>query len=276
MMYNAKLAVALKHSGKVLREFGDKVYVPFGAEYTILIKNMNGVRAEVTVSIDDTDVGDGTKFVIGPNESVELERFIKNGNLKAGNCFKFIERTGNIEEHRGIGVEDGLVRVEYKFEKKIEPLYLRSHKPWENPWHNPSDVFYFHQNNLIGGYAPHSFTANSSGQLRSAARVVGQVDVNYSSTMDSIDFLNSIEPQSETGITVPGSVSDQEFKVVSSFLTESETHVIVLQMLGETEDNQRVVNPVTVKAKPKCSTCGRANKATAKFCTECGTSLTIV
>ena len=271
-MYNAKLAVALKHSGKVLREFGDKVYVPFGAEYSILIKNMNSVRAEVTVHIDDTDVGGGTQFVIGPNESVELERFIKNGNLKAGNRFKFIERTGSIEEHRGVGVEDGLIRVEYKFEKQISISRLLNE--YDKVCPSPQPQIWYGSNTgnpePFGGNQ-YTFTANSiaGGVLRSQGgnELIGT---------SCCDFLEQESEQSDTGITVPGSVSEQEFKTVSSFLTEAETHVIVLQMLGETEDNRRVRKPVTVKAKPKCTSCGRTNKATAKFCTECGTSLTIV
>jgi len=44
-------------------------------------------------------------------------------------------------------------------------------------------------------------------------------------------------------------------------------------LLGETEDNKPVLQPVNVKMKPKCTSCGKQNKATNKFCSECGTSL---
>jgi len=115
MMYSNKLAIALKSAGKVLREFDDQVYVPFGSEYSILVKNLNSVRALVSVSVDGEDAGDGTQFVIHGNSEIELERFIKNGNFKKGNRFKFIERTDAVEDHRGIGIEDGLIRVEFQF-----------------------------------------------------------------------------------------------------------------------------------------------------------------
>jgi len=49
----------------------------------------------------------------------------------------------------------------------------------------------------------------------------------------------------------------------------------VQSVLGETEDNKAIREPITVKAKPKCTTCGKQNKATAKFCSECGTALVI-
>jgi len=261
-MYNNKLAVALKSAGQVLRESGEIVRLPFGSEYSVLIKNLNGVRALVKIEIDGVDVGDGTKFVVNANSNVELERFIKNGNLNKGNRFKFIERTANIEKNRGVGVEDGLVRIEFNFEQQpinVYPTY------WNNPWTN--DQFTFTSGSdarrgIIGNNA--NYSANTGGISNN---ISGSVNVNHVCADANLN---------DAGITVPGSVSDQTFKDADWFPTETETHVIVLQMLGQTEDNQQVTKPVTVKAKPKCTTCGRTNKAVAKFCTECGTSLTIV
>ena len=264
MMYNNKLAVALKSAKKVLREFGETVYVPFGSEYSVLVKNLNSVRALVKIEIDGVDVGDGTRFVVNANDDVELERFINNSNLKEGNRFKFIERTDNIEKHRGVGIEDGLIRIEFNFEKIPDPVF---------------DLWKYHDNNSYkkGGPYPSDGVLGSGisgpGVLRNQAVYTASVQC---STNDLDCTVAGSAEVNDAGITVPGSISDQEFRSVSHFPTESETHVVVLQMLGQTEDNKPVVKPVTVKAKPKCSTCGRTNKATAKFCTECGTSLTIV
>ena len=266
-MYNNKLAVALKSNGKVLREFGEIVYIPFGSEYSILIKNMNSHRALVTVTVDGKDVGDG-QFVVNANDSLDIERFIKNGNLAEGNRLKYIERTENIEKHRGVGIEDGLVRVEFQFEKPQPRGYELI--DWR-------DYHY-------GGYRSPSIMTDLD-LLKGSLRNIGSADVTFTATnavgdgdahINFSSTVNGALQSNDAGITVAGSVSDQAFTTVSSFPVEDEKHVIVLQMLGETEDNKKVVQPVTVKAKPKCSTCGRTNKATAKFCTECGTSLTII
>ncbi len=254
-MYNHKLAVALKSAGKVLREFGETVYVPFGNEYSVLIKNLNSMRALVKIEIDGVDVGDGTKFIIDPNSNVELERFIKNSNLKNGNRFKFIERSDSIEQHRGIGVEDGIVRIEFNFEK----IFSLPPNNWTNDWNNNNNTLL--RGNIAGNIIIGQTTFTTSNNDVSS-------QVNYSA-----DIPTAVN---DAGITVPGSVSNQQFQDGDWFPTETETHVIVLQMLGQTENNQQVTKPVTVKAKSKCSTCGRTNKATAKFCTECGTSLTII
>ena len=271
-MYNHKLAVALKSAGKVLREFGETVYVPFGNEYSVLVKNLNSVRALVKIEIDGVDVGDGTKFVVQPNTDIELERFIKNGNRKEGNRFKFIERTDNIEQHRGIGIEDGIVRIEFNFERilTINPT------PWvytnNDPFHWNDDYKFGNSAGSPRGLVGKS-TCDSSGTLRSASvNNVSSGTANLDMTSTNVTFTST----NDAGITVPGSVSKQEFTIEDWFPTEAETHVIIFKLLGQTEDNQQVIKAVTVKAKPKCSSCGRTNKATAKFCTECGTSLTIV
>ena len=292
-MYKNKLAVALKSAGKVLREFKDEVYVPFGNEYSIFIKNLNSVRALVKVSIDGVDVGDGTKFVVDANDTIDIERFIKNGNFDEGNRLKFIERTGNIEDHRGVGIEDGLVRVEFNFEKPYVPTYYPYIPPYRSPPQWPNDNIWYNstgRNPLIGqsfttiansgdgdSEPQMTFTASASAEVAGSAKGVlrNAVNVNYAA---EVELLNEVEEgvDNDAGITVPGSLSDQEFKVASWFPTETETHVVVLKILGETKDNVKVKKAVTVRAKPKCDTCGRTNKATAKFCTECGTSLNIV
>jgi ribosomal protein L32 len=120
MMYQNGLVAVIKVNGKVLRESKEKVYIPFGSEYSILIKNLKSQQVRVYVSIDGTDAF-GTQIVIDPNSEVELKRFIKNDNYNAGNKFKFIERTEAIEEYRGIKVDDSLIRIEY-WTEKIQPV----------------------------------------------------------------------------------------------------------------------------------------------------------
>ena len=58
-------------------------------------------------------------------------------------------------------------------------------------------------------------------------------------------------------------------------MTDGVKHVIVLKLIGEVQ-GQQVAAPVTVRTRQKCSTCAHVNKATAKFCSECGTGLVLV
>jgi len=124
MTYKENFVAAVKVNGKILRETGDTVHVPFGSEYALFLKNMNAVRTMVKVSVDGQDATEGTSLILPANGSIDLERFIRNGNRNSGNRFKFIERTAGIEEHRGIGGEDGLIRVEYHAEKIVQKQTL--------------------------------------------------------------------------------------------------------------------------------------------------------
>ena len=123
MMFNQKLVASIKSKGKILREFKDTVYVKFGSEYSILLKNLNSVRVIANVYIDGENAVPGG-LVLNAGQTVDLERWIKNGNLTEGNRFKFIERTGSVEQHRGVKLEDGIIRIEYQFE--VPPVSINT------------------------------------------------------------------------------------------------------------------------------------------------------
>lgn len=284
-MYDSKMALAVKANSRVLREIEDAVYIPFGSEYSLLIKNLNTVKALVRVWIDGTEVTDGTMLVVNPNSSLDLERFIKGGNLKSGNKFKFIERTAAISDHRGNKIDDGLIRVEFEFETPQQP---RKPNNFIRPtvWPDISPYTYTdYYGKLVGNT---SFGATGSQVFTNSVAHAG-VDMMSSPTASGVTTeltttarpasralrSKSPAPQSEVGITVAGDVSDQKFHHAAWFPTDGVKHVMVMRVLGEVEGKQ-VVEAVTVKTKPVCSSCGKVNKATSKFCAECGTSLQIV
>jgi len=248
-MYDSKFVACVKANGKILREVNDMVYVPFGTEFSILLKNLNTAKAKVKVFIDGDDATEATQLVIESttgNNSLELTRFIKNGNLNSGNRFKFIERTRSIKEHRGIRDEDGLIRVEFEFELQSPPFTSPAIGP--NWYQSPN------QSPLI--FPTYGSFARSSS-----------IGARATTCSDSV--------KSQVGITVPGSVSEQKFSAVPWFLTDGRKHSIVIRLLGKSGDVE-VSKPITVKTKSKCQTRGRLNKITSKFCSNCGTCLQII
>lgn len=301
-MYQSKLVASLKANGKILREFKDTVYIPFGSEYSFLIKNLHTQRAVVNVFIDGENVVEGG-LVVDAGQEVNLERYVKNNSLSAGNKFKFIERTSSIEEHRGVKLEDGLVRIEFQYEK-VKPTSI-----WNNqPVYSIQDMF---KTGEFPGVIDKYSTTGGTGWLQASGstystNAVSQMNVggvlrgvDYSkgeavkaaaasattATLNSMgisasvgevhDGMATMDSYNDAGITVPGSKSNQKFTHVTMGIMETEKHSIVLKLLGETPDNKPVTKPVTVKAKQKCDTCGKVNKAHAKFCVECGTALEI-
>lgn len=255
-MYHQKLVASLKANGKILREFKDTVYIPFNSEYSILLKNLDTRRVIVNVYIDGDNMTPNGLVLYGGQE-IDLERSIKNNNLNEGNRFKFIERSSAVEKNRGIKLEDGLIRVEYQFER----VMLTTTSTWSyNDWWSNT----------------YNTTGNWTNTSLRDLPVGGASGTSTASVSQHIGQTCSATYTNDVGITVPGSISNQKFSTASWFATETEKHSIVLKLLGETADNKVVTEAVTVKSKPKCITCGKQNKATAKFCTECGTGLQIV
>jgi len=244
MMYQSKFIACLKANGKILREFNDTVRVPFGTEFSILLKNLNTVRAQVSISIDGESVTGESKIIVNSNEDFELTRYIKNRNLTSGNCFKFIERTASIEDYRGVRLDDGIIRVQFQVEHKPLPsIYINSIKPYR------------------------SYSSTS---------VYGINEVRSAVACDSSNNTGFMDQVNDAGITVPGSISNQQFQSIDNFPVESETHVIVLKMIGIVGNGQLVTQPVTVKVQNICQTCGKVNKINSKYCSECATNLVVI
>lgn len=281
MMIHNKFVVAIKHDGKILREIGDVVKLPFGSEFTVLVKNLHSRRAKFKLHIDGTDVLDGTEIIVNAHSETEIKRFIRSGNMNEGNAFKFIERTTAIENGpRGIKADDGIVRVEYWFEKEIPEVKYTYHKDiWWNEYHRgyPTKIWgndpFWYDVKYSSGMSGQNIVGASSANLRGTSlnnvkSVASATSVSDSTQLDAI--------VNDAGITVPGSKVEQKFTAVYGFNSETQSNVIILRLVGKTADDVEIVKPVTVKTKNKCVTCGRVNKATAKFCTDCGTALELL
>jgi hypothetical protein len=249
--------------------------------------------------VDGQDATEGTWLVIPPNSDLELERFIRNRNIERGNRFKFIERTGEVEAHRGVGAEDGLIRVEYKRELVVheEETIIRrrvidEYDPWYRPYVPPPRPWCGPL--YRGPMASSGIRGSASGPTRSmnsGPRASAGRPAPASARRASIPGMDSARPEQsrgfvgeatasmdcslDTGITVAGSESNQQFFNVPYFETEAQSEVIVLKLRGEIA-GKKVATPVTVDRKPQCVTCGKTNKGDAQFCSKCGTALLII
>lgn len=306
-MYNNKLVASIKVNGRILRENKETVLIPFGSEYSFLIKNLHTIRALINVFIDGDNVVPGG-LVLDAGKEIDLERYVRNGNLTEGNRFKFIERTAGIEQHRGVKLEDGLVRIEFQFERP--PMRINDLPDWQknqilngisngdftisgamgnSQYPGVTDKFSLtssgrstvnniSQMNVSGALRGVDLSANGSAMASAASASVAKYCADNGikgNSFDLHDGMATMDSYNDAGITVAGSKSTQKFSTTYMGALEAEKHSIVLKLLGETPDNKPVLKPVTVKHKQKCDTCGHVNKATAQFCNKCGTSLTI-
>jgi hypothetical protein len=273
MVYSKKFVAVIKCNGKILREVSQEndVILPFGAEYSILLKNLDDRRAVAEVSIDGIDVLDGRRLVINANEDTELKGVMVNNAVK--NAFKFIQKTKKIQDHRGDKIDDGFIRVKFGFERAVETT-------WSTTYTYPTVYRSFHDTNIFSsqdltykGCADNKTIAGNPLGTRSVSNEpMAQANITSNVTMDSLG--PSEAPQAEEGITVPGSELKQDFN--STYVGSIEDHgTIIIRLKGTDKVDEPVKTPLFVSTKRECPTCGTKSRYGTKFCPECGTNLQV-
>lgn len=277
--------MAVKVDGKVLREINGEVVLPFGSEYTIFLKNNSSERVSVDVYIDGTDVLNGSSIIIEGKSSTELKRFLDvSKSMTTGNAFKFIEKTEKVEKHRGNKAEDGLLTVVYRFENK--KMYTIDTVPYDYPvrwtydsWNDRSFKNNEFINNDWNNYVTLSNNNVNSGILRGTHQTVtptsGTTTAVNAATKGVQHTHYSQTVNTDVGITVPGSVTDQTFTRARHFSAINQPEYSMTLKLYGSVDGKVVEKPFVVKRNIKCITCGETCRQTAKFCHECGTCLDI-
>lgn len=294
-MHKQNFVMAVKVGGKVLREFDNSVYIPFGSEYSILLKNVSNRKAKVTVFIDGQDALDGTALIIDARSDVDLKRFIKNGNFEHGNSFKFIEKTSKIEQHRGNKAEDGLITIHYEFEQEMNlqgslgkfgsdryrgisdygykpSVYYSSNTSIYDPTSQQEDFYFDSLSAAPMAAASMSFSVDSgSEEVKCSSKTLRSRCMTKPAVTQ-----NASLPQNTAGITAPGSISDQKFGAASWLWGDGVKHTMTLELKGAVDEQVLVTKEVTVTRLKRCSMCGTNVRQVAKFCHECGSSVEIV
>lgn len=281
--------MAIKANNKPLREFDGTVYLPFGTEYTILLKNLHARKARVTVFIDGEDALGGSKLIVDGKSQIELKRFIRNGNLEHGNSFKFIEKTDKVSKHRGDRIDDGLITIHYEFEVQNSVSYspyIMRNQDRKTVWTTPYPPY----NEICRGVATPGYYGNEIWNKTDTPLSSNEPQtVTYSSTTLCNSATNMsvtrsrVSPQAvntTAGVTAPGTVNDQKFVAASGFYGDGVTHSMTIQLAGETEASKAsatpITKPVVVQRRKRCPMCGTNVKQTAKFCHECGSSVDVI
>src|SRR6185295_8138902 len=100
---------------------------------------------------------------------------------------KFIERTAEIEAHRGIHADDGIVRVEYQAESVRPIIPAPRYEPWYYPYPRPHWT--------LDQYGTHTSIRGMTAS-NSASAASGSV------TDTSSGFVHDSFTKSDAGITV--------------------------------------------------------------------------
>jgi len=266
-MYQEKMVVCLKNNGKILREKEGVIQIPFGSDYSIYIKNMESRKAKVKISIDGVDVLNGQSLLINPNDTTELEGFLND--CVAKNKFKFIPKTKEISEYRGDKIDDGLIRIEFVYEK-AKPISQQINQVFNpiSPW-----VTYKQQDYYNPTWLTTCSTTPKSVQTDCLRSLNNDICMT-SFTAQNCSLNDSVSLKSfDDGITVKGEEISQQFKYGNIGVLEENSHVIVLKLQGYNDVGEKIEKVVTVRDKLQCNICGKFSKSDSKFCDRCGTYL---
>jgi hypothetical protein len=296
MTFKDNFVVEVKCNGKILRPRDGAVYLPFGSEYSIFLKNLNSRKASVKISVDGQDALDYSSLILEPNSSTELEGFL-SGTV-ARNKFKFIKKTKEVQDHRGDKVDDGMIRVEFAFEKpKPETRQIitekhehhHHHYDYYHWWPRWTTFRSFDSGDIVGSSGDSSkgssgdsvtYTSSMDSNIQMSntggaggQQLSGEVRACFSNVVqDSLGVESLGQPLDDEGITVKGSECHQQFRYGSIGELE-QSQVIVISLKGFGETGTTIEKPITVKDKLTCSSCGTKSKSSYKFCPNCGTFL---
>jgi len=274
MVYSNKFVAVVVCSDQIVREIrengNDQVYLPFGSDYSLRFKNQHSTKAIVNVEIDGKNVLDGNQLVVDPNETSNLKGFMVNG--KVNNAFRFIEKTRQIAEHRGDFIDDGFIRITWKFEEQFnnDLSYWIKNKSYSNPYkprcgNNPWDDV------VIGGSADVFCRGEITKSVSEPMASCNARSKSMMSTQNLTDFNKTNE-----GITVAGKDTYQNFRTVHVGQLEDVEHSIIIHLLGKDNRNQKITRPKMTHTKIECPTCGTRSKSHMKFCPSCGTNIKAV
>lgn len=267
-MFKNNFVVSIKSNGKFFKESDGDISIPFNTEYSIYLKNLESRDAVVNVSIDGKDILDGKRIIVRANSVLELEGFMDG--LSARNKFKFIKRSKEIEDYRGITPEDGIISITFDFEKRQPEYYpYVTYTPnwvWNQPyypepyrvtstWTTTSDSFKTNTETHFSASTPVTITYYNSKNQRGSSVGATSVPSNLSE-----------------GISVPGNDISQNFGLGYVGNLENNPKTISFKLFGFDDEVQQN-KIVFTKERLTCSSCGLQSKNNNKFCPRCGTRL---
>lgn len=306
-MYRDSYIVALMVGGKIQKESDDgTVLIPFGSEYVIRLKNKLRKRAVADVWLDGRVAAKG--IVIDANGTVDLERFVEDGNLSEGKRFK-LARLTDAKVEQPNDSENGTIEVNF-YPEKDEPVVEKivtheyKHDCWNHNW-----IGHCHQccNNSYCGicypyahpYIWKTYTETTSpdwskqvtssgnitltGGILSAGGTVGQGITSNSSMPMNATYSASAE-SIQANVSSGGLPVDAVFMNASMGIGEAAATVegsSSTQKFSYTSIDVDRSKPTTIRLMVRglskvldvCTVCGYKRKKDVKFCPNDGTQL---
>ncbi len=263
MAYDSQFVLCVLHNGSPIREIGGVTHLPFHSSYKVRLKNKNAfLRAKAKVWIDGRQVSNLGDFILNPNDTLDLERFLDE-SMTSGRRFKFVPlEDGRVNDPTD--PENGIIKVEFYRERPYTP----------RPPIRPIRKSYGLGSGGSGTASP-IWQYTHPTTLGSSTLGGGGATSCYASN-NIMPVAASYVPE-DAGATVEGGHSGQSFTYGSDFQTESRPVTLTLRIRGlDRREMDWEDRPSRSKKQKKrirfCPSCGAKRHGMAKFCASCGTA----
>ncbi len=267
MAYDNQFVMCVMNNGAPVREIHGKVTLPFQSEYKIRLKNKNSIRAKARVWIDGRQVSNLGDFIINPGETLDLERFLDE-SMSEGSRFKFVPLSDS-RVNDPTDCDNGIVKVAFYLEKVIHLNWDYAFPPVVIPM--PAPHFYRPYTPIAGdgpGDGRYTVSDGTTGTSRQHSEYGISTNCMSSITQDSY----AIKSPGQSGATVEGSGSGQQFVEGSDFDTVSIPTVLTLRLQGPS--SKKITPRPSRKPSRFCGECGVERlRRSDKFCRGCGHKL---
>jgi len=251
-MYSSNFVASVLVGGKIVREEGNTVKVPFGGEYCVRLRNKNNTLCIVDLYVDGELANTVGSLVLEGNSYYDVRGFLtKLGNHKK---FQFVKLSDNRVRQPG-ELENGIIEARFYLQKQVErvkeviverPIYIYNDR-LINPW------FQWNQEKF---YTDSTFTSPCimpAGLL--SANIVSEPASNYN--------CNGTNSKCSNGATIEGQQFSEQFETVRLDV-ESKPTIIRIKLMGYQTDRNT------------CIYCQTRYERNDKYCKNCGKPVNIM
>ena len=260
-MYRDGFSACVLLDGKVVKESGEQIVVPFESEYGLRLKNKYAEATAVDIYIDGQLVNEIGHILLAGNSSLDVDQWI----LKSGHAKKLLfTKLTNPKVDQPNDSENG--RVEIRFYKpkanvKSVPTELvikHEYYPHYPIWPGFDDYYWMRYRPIYttlnnAGYTTTNNSDTFNCNLNSTFTSDMKIGCHINNAVHSFKPDNTIRSMScsaEPGATVKGRDTAKKFNEVNmGFELQAEPTVITFKIMGD-----RFQKPVVTKEY--CGECG--------------------
>lgn len=263
-MHNNNVTLAIMVDGKSLYEDKSNVFIPFGTEYQIFVKNNNDfdIYVKVNVSLFNDDI-----FLVRAKSKRTIKGFSEDDVFYS---FRFIEKIKEIVDNKANRFSGSDISINvYRKDNPLETLTTR--RIADEPF--GTKIFTHGLGTSIHDIA---FNQKNKPSIANTTEIdPNKVSISYDNTSSDLQLngsTNSISPEiaaSLSGIQTYGKPVDESIDLINIGNRMSIASFNFL-FIGVDSSGHKITKPLYSKDIINCKVCNSKSKPSENYCSKCG------